>query len=137
MDKTNRQKVWQAIACVASIGVLWIHLDDFGASEFSGGRITGKLFTMANLASLLFIVALLVTIFFPRIGAVIALMATLLCVPFYLHVLMPGLYQQIFKGAYTDPLYRPFVWDSWALLGILSLLTAGILSVHSFLKVRP
>jgi len=58
--------------------VLWIRLDDFGASEFSGGRLTGKLFTMADLGSLLFLVALLMT--------------------FYLYILMSGPYRQIFKG---------------------------------------
>ena len=66
MEKLNKQKVWQAAACLACVGVLWIRLDAFGASEFSGGRITGKLFTMADLGSLLFLVALLLTIFFPR-----------------------------------------------------------------------
>jgi hypothetical protein len=30
--------------------VLWIHLNDLGASEFIGGRLTGKLFTMADVA---------------------------------------------------------------------------------------
>jgi hypothetical protein len=68
--------------------VLWIHLDAFGASEFNGGRVTGKLFTMAELSSLLFFVALLLTIFFPRVAAAIALAATLLCLPFYLYILI-------------------------------------------------
>jgi hypothetical protein len=67
MEKLNKQKVWQAATCLACVGVLWIHLDDFGASEFSGGRLTGKLFTMADLGSLLFLVALLLTMFFPRL----------------------------------------------------------------------
>ena len=104
MEKLSKQKVWQAAACLACVGVLWIRLDDFGASEFSGGRITGKLFTMADLGSLLFLVALLLTIFFPRVAAVVALAATLLCLPFYLYILMPGPYRQIFKGEYSVPL---------------------------------
>ena len=54
MGKFPKEKMWQAIACLVCTVVLWVHLDDFGASEFSGGRLTGPLFKMANLGSLLF-----------------------------------------------------------------------------------
>ena len=136
MEKLSKEKVWQAAAYLACVGVLWIRLDAFGASEFSGGRITGKLFTMADLGSLLFLVALLLTIFFPRVAAALALTATLLCLPFYLYVLMPGPYRRIFKGEYSVPLQRPFVWNTWAVVGVLSLGIAGILSLRSFFKGR-
>lgn len=86
MEKFSKQSLWRAVACLASAGVLWIHLDAFGVSEFSGGRITGKLFTIAELGSLLFFVALLLTIIFPRTAAAIVLTATLLCLPFYLYI---------------------------------------------------
>jgi hypothetical protein len=105
----------------------------FGASEFGGGRITGKLFTSAYLGSLLFLVALLSTIFFPRVAAAIALAATLLGSPFYLYILMPGPYRQIFKGEYSVPLQRPFVWNNWA---VLSLVIAAFLSLHSLSEGR-
>ena len=130
MGKLNKQNLWQAAACLACVGVLWIRLDDFGASEFSGGRITGKLFTMADLGSLLFLVALLLTFLFPRVAATIALAATLLCLPFYLYILVPGLYRQMFKGEYSDPLQRPFVWNNWAVVGVLSLVIAAFLSLQ-------
>jgi hypothetical protein len=136
MEELSKQKVWQAIACLACAGVLWIHLDDFGASEFSGGRLTGKLLAMADLGFALFLVALLLTIFFPRVAAALALTATLLCLPFYLYVLMPGPYRRIFKGEYSVPLQRPFVWNTWAVVGVLSLGIAGILSLRSFFKGR-
>jgi hypothetical protein len=61
MGKFPKENVWQAIACLACTVVLWLHLDDFGASEFSGGRLTGPLFRMADLGSLLFLLALLLT----------------------------------------------------------------------------
>jgi len=134
MEKLNKQKVWQAAACLACVGVLWIRLDDFGASEFSGGRLTGKLFTMADLGSLLFLVALLLTMLFPRVAAAIALVAALLCLPFYLYILMSGPYRQIFKGEYSVPLQRPFVWNSWAVVGAISLVIAAFLSLHSLSK---
>jgi len=31
-----------------SVGVLWIHLNNYGAAEFSSGRLKGKLFAMAD-----------------------------------------------------------------------------------------
>jgi hypothetical protein len=134
MEKLNKQKVWQAAACLACVGVLWIRLDDLGASEFSGARLTGKLFTMADLGSLLFLVALLLTMFFPRVAAAIALVAALLCLPFYLYILMPGPYRQIFKGEYSVPLQRPFVWNNWAVVGAISLAIAAFWSLHNLSK---
>jgi hypothetical protein len=136
MEKLRQQKVWQAAAYLACVSVLWIRLDDLGASEFSGGRLTGKLFTIADLGALLFLAALLLIIFFPRVAAVVALAATLLCLPFYLYISMPGPYRQIFKGEYSVPLQRPFVWDSWAVVGVLSLVVAACLSLHSLRKGR-
>lgn len=131
MEKLRQQKLWQAIACLAGAGVLWIHLGDFGGSEFSGGRLTGRVLTMAELGSALFLIALLLTIFFPRVAAALALTASVLCLPFYLYILMPGPYRWIFKGEYSVPLQRPFVWDNWAVAGMLSLAIAGILSLRN------
>jgi hypothetical protein len=136
MEKLSKKQVWQAAAYLACAGVLWIRLDGFGASEFSGGRITGELFTIADLGSLLFIVALLVTIYFPRVAAAIALAATVLGLPVYLYIVMPGPYRQIFKGEYSVPLQRPFVWNNWAVVGVLSLVIAAFLSLQSLSKGR-
>jgi hypothetical protein len=136
MRKVPKEKMWQAIACLACTAVLWIHLDDFGASEFSGGWLTGPLFKMADLGSLLFLVALVLTFFLRRTAATIALTATVLCFPFYLYIVMPGPYRWIFKGEYSVPLSRPFAWDNWAVVGVLSLLFAAILSLRSYSKVQ-
>jgi hypothetical protein len=136
MGKLPKENVWQAIACLVCTVVLWIHLDDFGASEFGGGWLTGPLFKMADLGSLFFLVALVLTFFLRRTGATIALAATLLCFPFYLYILMPGPYRWIFKGEYSAPLYRPFRWDNWAVVGILSLLFVAILSFRSYSKFQ-
>ncbi len=116
--------------------MLWVHLDDFGASEFRGGRLTGPLFKMAVLGSLLFLLALLRTFFLRRTAATIALAATLFCFPFYLYILMPGPYRWIFKGEYTIPLYQLFHWDNWAVVGVFSLLFATILSFRRYSKVQ-
>ena len=135
MGKFQKEKMLQALACLTCTVVLWVHLDDFGASEFSGGRLTGPLFKMADISSVLFLVALLLTFFLRRIAASIALAATLLCLPFYLYILMPGVYRWIFKGEYSVPLNRPFHWDNWAVVGMISLLFVVILSLRSYSKI--
>ena len=136
MGKFQKGKMLQAIACLTCTVVLWVHLDDFGASEFSGGRLTGSLFKMADLGSVLFLLAPLLTFFFRRTAAATALAATLLCFPFYLYVLMPGLYRWIFKGEYAVPPYRPFHWDNWAVVGVFSLLFVATLSLRSYSKLQ-
>jgi hypothetical protein len=132
----QKEKLWQAIACLACTTVLWIHLDDFGASEFGGGWLTGPLFKMADLGSLLFLIALVLIFFLRRTAATIALVATLFCLPFYLYILMPGPYRLIFKGEYSVPLYRPFQWNNWAVVGVFSLLFVAVLSFRSYSKAR-
>lgn len=136
MGKIPNEKLSQAIACLTCTVVLWIHLDDYGASEFSGGWLTGPLFRMADLSSTLVLLALLLTFFLRRIAGTIALVATLLCLPFYLYILMPGPYQWIFKGESSVPFSRPFFWNNWAVVGVFSLLFAAFLSLRSYYKVR-
>jgi len=136
MEKVRKEKVWHAISCLACTFVLWVHLDDFGASEFSGGWLTAPMFRMADLGSLLFLVALLMTFFLRRTAAIIAIAATLLCFPFYQFILMPGPCRWIFTGKYSVPYCRPFHGDNWAVMGEFSLLLVAILSVRSYSTVQ-
>jgi len=136
MGKFRKEKMWQSIACLTCTVVLWIHLDDFGASEFSGGWLTGPLFKMADHGSTLFLLALPLTFFFRRIAGTIALAAALLCLPFYLYILMPGPYHWIFKGEYSNPVSRPFYWNNWAVVGVCSLLFVAVLSLRSYSKLH-
>jgi hypothetical protein len=48
MAKFGKQELWQATSCLLCIAMAWARLDDVGASEFSGGRVTGPLFRMAE-----------------------------------------------------------------------------------------
>ena len=128
--------MWQAIACLICTAVLWAQLDFSGASEFSGGRVTGPVFSMANLGGSFFLLAMLIAFVFRRTAATITLMAALLCLPFYLYILMPGPYRRIFKGEYSAPLQQHFQWDNWAVVGLLSLFVAVFLSLRNCSKVQ-
>ncbi len=136
MGKLPRETVWRAVAYLGCVAVLWIHLGDFGASEFSGGWLTAPLLKMADLGSLFFLAASVLVFFLRRTAAAIALAATLLCVPIYLYILMPGPYRWIFKGEYSVPLLHPFHWDTWAVVGVLSLIFAAILSLRGYSMAR-
>ena len=118
---------------------MWFQWHGFGvvdeASEFTGGSVTGTLFFMGDLAFIFFVLAALVATYSTKIRAVIALAAILLCLPLYLYVLMPGPYHQIFKGEYSVPLARPIVWNTWAVVGVLTLLAAGVLNYRGLFKL--
>jgi hypothetical protein len=137
MPKFGKQELWQASSCLLCIAVAWARLDDVGASEFGGGRVTGPLFVMAESGSFLFMSAIILTFFHPRIAALIALMASLLCLPLYLYFAAPGPFRWIFKGEYSVPLRTNFVWNNWAIAGMISLLIAISACLRSFSVVGP
>lgn len=134
MRKFPKESLWHAAACLTCTAVLWIHLDDFGASDFSGGLVARPVFRMCAFGSLLFLLVALLTTFLRRTAATIALAATLLSLPLYLYVLMPGPYRRIFKGEYSTPLRGSLRWDNWAVIGVLSLLFVATLSLRTYSK---
>jgi hypothetical protein len=136
MRKLSKEQMTQAVACIACVVVFWVRGDDFGASEFSGGWLTGALLRMADLGALFFLVALVLTFFLRRAAAIIAFVAALFCLPFYLYILMPGPYRSLFKGEYSVPLNRSFHWDTWAAVGVFSLLFVAVLSLRSYFKIQ-
>jgi hypothetical protein len=134
MTPPNKQKLLQGVAFLAGVGVLWIRLDDFGNSEFIGGWLTGRIFSMADDGGMLFLLALVLTIFLPRIASAVALAASLLCLPLYLYVVAPGPFRQLFKGVYSVPLQDWFVWDWWAVSGITTLFLVVLCSISCLLS---
>jgi hypothetical protein len=132
MAKFGKPEPWQAGSCLLCLAVAWIRLDDIGASEFIGGRVTGPLFTTSDCESFLFLPALILTFFHRRIAAGIALMASLLCLPLYLYFIAPGLFRCIFKGEYSVLLRANFVWNNWAIAGIASLIVSIVVCLRSF-----
>jgi hypothetical protein len=136
MTPPNKQKLLQGVAFLAGVGVLWIRLDDFGNSEFIGGWLTGRIFSMADDGGILFLFALVLIIFLPRIASVAALLASLLCLPLYLYVVAPGPFRRVFRGQYAGMIQHSFFWNWWAVTGIATVIFAVFVSVHS-LRSRP
>jgi hypothetical protein len=130
MNKIRRQEIWQAISCLLCFIVAWTHLDDIGASEFSGGWLTGPLFKMADYGCTLFFLSLFLTFFSRRIVGVTTIVASLLCLPFYLYFLTPGPFRRVFRGEYGVSPQASLVGNTWAIAGILSLLLAIVVSLR-------
>ena len=127
------RKTWQVLGNLACLAVLWIRLDDFGASEFGGGWLTGALLRWANTGGLFFLIAIPVTFFHRRAAAAMGMAGALLCLPFYLYLLVPGVYSPALRGE-TKTLFQPafFTWNTWAAFGIGSLVATTILSSRSY-----
>jgi hypothetical protein len=137
MAKIRTQKIWQAISCLLCVIVAWGHLDDVGASEFIGGWLTGPLFEMADYGIVFFLVALLLTFFSRRVASIMTLSGSVLCMPFYSYFLAPGPFRSVFRGEYSVPLRAPFVWNTWAVFGILSLVFAIVTSLRCLVTADP
>lgn len=134
--KKHKNGWLQAALAAACAVVLLIRLDQFGASEFSGGSVTGPLFTMAEVSSLVFVSALGLGFFYPRVSGILTLTGSALCAPLYLFVVMPGAYVATFAGEYSVPPHGWFAWSSWAMLGLLTLVVASVVGVRTLLE-RP
>jgi hypothetical protein len=131
----QKQKIWQATACALCAGVALSRLGVIGESEFRGGRLTGTLFSMAEGGSLLFVLAALLTFFVPRIAGGIAIAAGLLSLPMYLYLVDSDPFRLVFKGEYSGP-GTGFVWDQWALAGIVTLLITGVVCLVGFFGAK-
>jgi hypothetical protein len=116
-----RQKQWQQVLCCSgSISCVFLNTKHLGGSEFSGGSVTGQLLNMTAIGWFLFIFALLLTFFFPRVAAAGALLASLLCLPLCLYFVAPGPFRWVFRGEYSVPLTSNFVWANWPVAGIVA-----------------
>lgn len=124
----------QAASCLACVVVALRNSFGVGGTEFSGGRLTGPILDSLDIGSLLFVLALVLTFVRPRIGAVLAIVASLLCLPLYLYFTAPGPFRRVFGGEYSVPLQGNFVWDRSAILGVLTVAVALCICIW---KLRP
>jgi hypothetical protein len=100
-------------------------------SEFSGGSVTGPLLDLYNSGTLLFVAALVLTFFYLRIAAIIAMAASLVCLPLFLYFTAPGPFRRLFPGEYSVPLQARFVWNKFNILGMFILVLAMFVSIRS------
>src|ERR1700743_2795066 len=109
MKKPGKSELWQSASLLLCLAVAEVHMDWIGASEFSGGSITGPVFSMFQVGGLFFLAAVVLTFFFQRAGAIIGIAASVLCFPLYLYFVAPGLYRSAFRGNWSVPLQSYFI----------------------------
>jgi hypothetical protein len=83
MKKPEMPQVWQATSCLLCVLFALKITDGLAGTEFSGGRLTGPLLSMADIGSFFFVLALVVTFVYPRVAAVVGLASSLLCLPLF------------------------------------------------------
>lgn len=136
MKKPGKSELWQAASLFLCLAVAAPQTDWIGASEFSGGWVTGPLLSMFQNGVPLFFLAMILTFFYQRIGAVIGIAASVLCLPLYLYFVVPGLFRSVFGGEWSVPLQAYFVWNMWAMAGMLTLAAAAFVCSRSFSSVH-
>lgn len=112
---------------------VWRYAYSLEGTEFSGGRLTGLLLNMKTAGALLFVLAGVMIFFYRRIAAAITILASLLCLPFYLYFAAPGPFRSVFGGEYSVPLGDKFVLDARTVFGILLFAITTFVSLRTLL----
>jgi hypothetical protein len=134
--KEPKQKLWQAASCLLCATVAWRIGDALASSEFRGGSLTGPLLDLHDSGGLLFVLAVILTFVYRRIAAGMALVSCLLCLPLYLYFTAPGPFRHVFRGEYSVPLQANFVWDKWAISGMLTLAVATYICLWNLSAIK-
>lgn len=73
------------------------------------------------LATLLYLLALILTFKYPRLASISALIACFFSLPIYLYLVFPRPFRQAWPGQWSVPYIPPekFEWDGWWITGIL------------------
>ena len=88
MDNRN-WKLLHAIGCLGCAIVTFRSASDFDGTEYLGGQISGPIFTFQSYGVILFAAALVLTFYYCRTAAFVSLIASAMCLPFYLFNVLP------------------------------------------------
>lgn len=135
MDTENKAKLTQFATCALCTVLTWQYGSSLEGIEFSGGWLTGPLLDLKDVGSLMFVLALFLTIFFRRVAAVVAVASCLMTIPLYLYFIAPGIFRA-FGGEFSVPYTRLFILNRRPLLDLCALSITGYLAVRSALSVN-
>jgi hypothetical protein len=132
MRKPDAWQVFQAISFLACFCLTLQVTRDLEGTEFSGGWLTGPLLSMADLGTILFILALVLTFLFPRVAAGIGLVSSVLSVPLCCFFIAPVPFAQVFAHGHEFKV-QPAAgihWHTWPVLTLFAAALACALCVR-------
>ena len=132
MTKPDAGQAFQAASFLLCVSLALKLTNGVAGTEFSGGWLTGPLLSMAYHAMILFVLALVLTFFFPRIAAGMGIVSALLGLPLYGFFLAPVPFAQVFaRGHEFSVQPEPgFHWQAWPVTALLSLAIALYFSIR-------
>ena len=107
--------------CLASAFIALIWSRPLEQSEFSGGRVTGPLLQVHEVAMSTFVFAAAFACIRPRIAAASSLLAAILAIPMYVYFIAPGAFRAVFRGEYSSSLDQHFSWHHLSAIAVLLL----------------
>lgn len=128
MKRPSMLQVWYIGSILACIAIEWLRLEDLGASEFRGGRVTGTLLSEGRIGAVLLFAGLLIAAFRPKVAVAISTLGCLALLPLYLYFLFPGVFQRVFPGNQTVVIQTEFAQSWWPMAGIVSLIVLSYIS---------
>ena len=122
LRKPDRRQFAQAGSCVVCVLVM-LRVTDLRETEFSGGWLTGPLLTLADIGTLLFLLALIAAFVFPRVAAATSLAASLLSLPLCLFFIAPVPFAHVFASGHEFKVEPSpgFHWETWPVAGLVLL----------------
>jgi hypothetical protein len=129
------RKLAQALMLVLTGWLTYRSMGVVDGSEFVSGTQTGPILRMCDFSLIVFAVALVLAYPFPRVASVLALLASLLSLPFMLYFIAPGPYRAVFRGEYSVPLQSNFSWDRWILEPAIAILLLMLISVWNLFSI--
>lgn len=134
MKKPGKHQLWLAVSCLVCVIVALRNTNDLEGTEFSVGWLTGRLLSMVDIGTVLFVLALIVAFMYPRIAGAIGLASSLLCLPLYLYFIAPVPFNQLFGFGHQFKVQPGggFHRNGWAITGVLTLAVTTYVCLHGF-----
>jgi hypothetical protein len=131
------EKLRQSVPILLCLMLVWRYGSQLEGSEFSGGSVTGVLLDMKDLGFIVLVLSLICILFYRKIGAALAVVGSLLCIPLYLYLTFPALSRWIFHREHLSVPERSFVWNAWSVAGIVSLALLACIGIRAFVSRTP
>ena len=136
MTKNRQVQYTQAAISLICMIVVWLFTAPWDGTEFSGGRVTGLLLHMANLAIVFFVIAGVLAFVRGVLGGAACLIGCLLAFPIYFYFVLPGPFRSLIRGEYSVPLRSSVAFTFSSALGMFALTLATFFSVRVLLSRR-